>query len=53
VEDDEGLAEVLCKDLASWHYLAEVAADGQTGLELADAFVDGHESIAIALRFCS
>jgi DNA-binding response OmpR family regulator/HPt (histidine-containing phosphotransfer) domain-containing protein len=38
VEDDEGLAEVLCKDLASRHYLVEVAADGQAGLELAEAF---------------
>ncbi len=53
MEDDEGLAEVLCKDLASRHYLAKVAADGQTGLELADAFVAGRESVAIALRFCS
>jgi DNA-binding response OmpR family regulator len=38
VEDDEGLAELLCKDLASRHYLVEVAFDGQAGLELAEAF---------------
>jgi DNA-binding response OmpR family regulator/HPt (histidine-containing phosphotransfer) domain-containing protein len=38
VEDDEGLAEVLCKDLADRHYLVEVASDGQAGLELTEAF---------------
>jgi DNA-binding response OmpR family regulator len=38
VEDDEGFAEVLCKDLTNRHYLVEVAADGQAGLDLAEAF---------------
>jgi DNA-binding response OmpR family regulator len=38
VEDDEGLAEVLSKDLTSRHYLVEVAADGQAGLALAESF---------------
>ncbi len=38
VEDDEGLAELLCKELTSRHYLVEVAFDGQAGLELAEAF---------------
>jgi DNA-binding response OmpR family regulator len=38
VEDDEGLAELLCKELANRHYLVEVASDGLAGLELAEAF---------------
>ncbi|MCG8364396.1 MAG: response regulator [Pseudanabaenales cyanobacterium] len=38
VEDDAGLAEALKNLLTNQHYLVEVAADGQTGLELAETF---------------
>lgn len=38
VEDDEVVAEVLKKALTAQHYLVELAADGQEGWELAEAF---------------
>jgi DNA-binding response OmpR family regulator len=38
VEDDQGLAELLCQDLTHRHYLVDLAADGQAGLALAEAF---------------
>jgi len=38
VEDDELVAEVLVKDLAAQNYAIDVAADGQAGWELVDAF---------------
>jgi DNA-binding response OmpR family regulator len=38
VEDDELVAEVLKKALTAQHYLVDLAADGQEGWELAEAF---------------
>lgn len=38
VEDDELVAEVLKKALIAQHYLVDLAADGQEGWELAEAF---------------
>lgn len=38
VEDDDLVAEVLKKALTAQHYLVELAADGQEGWELAEAF---------------
>ncbi|MBE9229306.1 response regulator [Phormidium sp. LEGE 05292] len=38
VEDDETTANVLAQELTSYKYTVEIAADGQTGLELAQAF---------------
>ncbi len=38
VEDDEIVAEMLRKTLASQHYLVELAAEGQAGWELVEAF---------------
>ena len=38
VEDDEGTAKVLRDTLTSQQYLVDLAADGQMGLELAEAF---------------
>jgi DNA-binding response OmpR family regulator/HPt (histidine-containing phosphotransfer) domain-containing protein len=38
VEDDEIIAEMLRKTLASQHYLVELAAEGQAGWELVEAF---------------
>ena len=38
VEDDELVAEALVKDLTNQNYAVDVAADGQAGWELVDAF---------------
>ncbi len=38
VEDDRSLAKALQKVLSEQHYLVDVAFDGQTGLELAEAY---------------
>ena len=38
VEDDELVAEVISKALTTEHYLVDLATDGQTGVELAQAF---------------
>jgi len=38
VEDDETIASVLTEALTTHHYTVETAADGVTGLELAQAF---------------
>jgi DNA-binding response OmpR family regulator/HPt (histidine-containing phosphotransfer) domain-containing protein len=38
VEDDEITANVLALELTTHHYTVEITADGQTGLELAQAF---------------
>lgn len=38
VEDDEVVAEALRNVLAAQHYLVDLAADGQAGWELAEAF---------------
>jgi DNA-binding response OmpR family regulator len=38
VEDDRSLASALQKVLSEHHYLVDVAFDGQTGLELAEAY---------------
>src|SRR5919199_1099087 len=38
VEDDEITANVLAQELTAHHYTVETTADGQTGLELAQAF---------------
>lgn len=38
VEDDEVTANVLAQELTTHHYTVETTADGQTGLELAQAF---------------
>lgn len=38
VEDDEILAEVVEEALSDRHYMVDVAKDGQTGIELAEAF---------------
>jgi DNA-binding response OmpR family regulator/HPt (histidine-containing phosphotransfer) domain-containing protein len=38
VEDDRSLARALEKVLSEQHYLVDVAFDGQTGLELAEAY---------------
>src|SRR5919199_6684045 len=38
VEDDETIASVLAEALTTHHYTVETAADGLTGLELAQAF---------------
>ncbi|NJM76072.1 MAG: response regulator [Acaryochloridaceae cyanobacterium RU_4_10] len=38
VEDDRSLASALQKVLSEQHYLVDVAFDGQTGLELAEAY---------------
>jgi len=38
VEDDEGTAEILRTTLIEQHYLVELVMDGQTGLEMAEAF---------------
>ena len=38
VEDNEITANVLAQELTTHHYTVEIAADGQTGLELAQAF---------------
>lgn len=38
VEDDEVVAEALRNVLSSQHYLVDLAADGQAGWELAEAF---------------
>ncbi len=38
VEDDEITANVLAQELTTHHYTVETTADGQTGLELAQAF---------------
>ena len=37
VEDDESVAEVLHQALTSQHYLVDIAAEGHTGRELAEA----------------
>jgi DNA-binding response OmpR family regulator/HPt (histidine-containing phosphotransfer) domain-containing protein len=38
VEDDQSLAKALQKVLSDQHYLVDVAFDGETGLELAEAY---------------
>jgi DNA-binding response OmpR family regulator/HPt (histidine-containing phosphotransfer) domain-containing protein len=38
IEDDEAIAEQLKQVLTTQHYLVEVAADGQIGWDLAEAF---------------
>ncbi|HEY9630470.1 MAG TPA: response regulator [Coleofasciculaceae cyanobacterium] len=38
IEDDEMIAELLRQSLTAQHYLVEVAADGQAGWDLAEAF---------------
>ena len=38
VEDDPSIADLLNQALSNQHYLVDVATDGQTGWELADAF---------------
>lgn len=38
VEDDELIAELLISALSSQHYLVDLATDGQTGRELAEAY---------------
>ena len=38
VEDDPSIADLLNQALTNQHYLVDVATDGQTGWELADAF---------------
>jgi diguanylate cyclase (GGDEF)-like protein len=38
VEDDEITANVLAQELTTHHYTVEITADGQTALELAQAF---------------
>ncbi|GAB1544483.1 response regulator [Scytonema sp. NUACC21] len=38
VEDDESLADALKNTLIKQHYLVDVASDGQSGWELAEAF---------------
>jgi DNA-binding response OmpR family regulator len=38
VEDDRSLASALQKVLSEQHYLVDIAFDGQTGLELAEAY---------------
>ncbi len=38
VEDDQATAAVVAETLRSHHYLVNVATDGKTGLELAEAF---------------
>ena len=38
VEDDEITANVLAQELTTHHYTVEITADGQTGLELVQAF---------------
>jgi DNA-binding response OmpR family regulator len=38
VEDDEFIAELLISALSSQHYLVDLATDGQTGRELAEAY---------------
>lgn len=38
VEDDEGTAEILRTTLIEQHYLVDMAIDGRTGLEMAEAF---------------
>ena len=38
MEDDEGIAQVLKKALTAQHYLVDLATDGQSGWELAEAF---------------
>ena len=38
VEDDEITANVLAQELTTHHYTVETTADGQTGLQLAQAF---------------
>ncbi|MFB2937443.1 response regulator [Aerosakkonemataceae cyanobacterium BLCC-F154] len=38
VEDDETAAKVLAQELSTHHYTVEITADGQSGLELAQAF---------------
>ena len=38
VEDDETAANVLAQELSTYHYTVEIAADGRSGLELAQAF---------------
>jgi DNA-binding response OmpR family regulator len=37
VEDDQGITELLTEFLAEHNYFVDVAADGQTGWELAEA----------------
>jgi DNA-binding response OmpR family regulator len=38
VEDDEPTAQALKEALSAHHYIVTIATDGQTGLELAQAF---------------
>ncbi|MBD1870669.1 response regulator [Cyanobacteria bacterium FACHB-471] len=38
IEDDQAIAELLRQSLTAQHYLVEVAADGQTGWDLAETF---------------
>ncbi|MBD1835712.1 response regulator [Cyanobacteria bacterium FACHB-472] len=38
IEDDEAIAQLLRQSLMAQHYLVEVAADGQAGWDLAEAF---------------
>jgi DNA-binding response OmpR family regulator len=38
IEDDAAIAELLRQSLTAQHYLVEVAADGQAGWDLAEAF---------------
>lgn len=38
IEDDAAIAELLRQSLTAQHYLVEVAADGQAGWELVEAF---------------
>ncbi|MBD2034877.1 response regulator [Leptolyngbya sp. FACHB-321] len=38
IEDDAAIAELLRQSLTAQHYLVEVAADGQEGWDLAEAF---------------
>ncbi|MBD3884987.1 response regulator [Phormidium tenue FACHB-886] len=38
IEDDKAIAELLRQSLTAQHYLVEVAADGQAGWDLAEAF---------------
>lgn len=38
VEDDSSVAKILQTLLSNYHYAVDVTADGETGLEMADAF---------------